>query len=104
MAASVSTFVVSCNDAAERNDAVARAAGVGRGRSGAAAPAGVQPGQLGRVERALVDRVARLDAVALGGQQPRPARELVLDRLRRLLRLRVGIRVDEDARATSGLL
>jgi hypothetical protein len=64
----------------------------------------VQRQQLGRRERALVERVARLDHIALGDQEPRAARQLVVLRLERLAVLVDAVGDDRDLRAAVGLL
>jgi hypothetical protein len=128
IAASVSTFVVSWKEAAERNDSVAREAAdllhhlpddqldvlvvdvdalrlvdlldlvdeVELRRRGV-----LEPQQVGRVQRALMQGVAGLDRMPVADEQPRPPRELVglLGRLAAL-----AGRHDRDLRAPLGVL
>src|SRR5919201_1748460 len=58
----------------------------------------LEPEQVGRVERSLVQRVARLDRLALLDEYARPPRELVRDRLL------LALDDDRDLRAALGVL
>src|SRR5439155_4913355 len=64
----------------------------------------VQLEQLGRVERALVERIAQLDRVTATDEQPRSARQLVLTGLERLAVLVHALGHDRHLRPALRLL
>src|SRR5207237_1829729 len=60
--------------------------------------------QVGRIPRAFVDRVTRLDDLAVADEQACAPRQLVLDRLTELAVLAELRRHDRHLRATLGVL